>query len=309
MKKRFFDITESYLNAKQRRIIKKYMIAIKKAGSKINGCLVKSAIDDFFSRPGKKTKSATADEKLISTCQTKYIRLFLMMYLGYLNKLVDNSLPRIFGSNWRDKNTGYIISIEKTVMDNVFSSKNNLQKLLSESGILPKLDDCRKTQVITRGERVLSAIQQKLRLKLSLQSYFVVAQLHQTYIQVTLHQVVKIKSPEENETTIMIQDKVIPIENVVDAMCKNIWNQMKLLGGIDYCTSHKNEEYSSCNLYSLQNYSDVLEKLKIHISETVSTRILYYYNTIIHCLIFFSSILVYIEQKKFGYGRKKTYRN
>jgi hypothetical protein len=67
-------------------------------------------------------------------------------------------------------------------MNNVIGSKENLQELLFESGRLQKADKCRKARIITQGEGILPETQQKLGLNLALKSYFIVAQLHETYL-------------------------------------------------------------------------------------------------------------------------------
>lgn len=102
-------------------------------------------------------------------------------------------------------------------------------------------------------------------------SYFVVAHLHQTYIQVTLHQVVKTSSAEENTSAIIVKDEIIPIENVNDTLCKHVWDRSKSMGEGDYCTSHKDEENIFSDVYTLKNYCNFLERLKLHIFKTVST--------------------------------------
>lgn len=163
------------------------------------------------------------------------------------------------------------MSVEKLLMDTVIGSKETLQELLFESGIIQKEIDYRKSKVVMQGEGILPAIQQNLSLNLDLKSYFVVAQLHRTHMHVILHQVLKLLSPDENASTIIVRDKIIHIDNVHDTLCKNIWNSFQLNDKISYCTSHNDIESESCDLYSAPNHKNAFEKLKQHVSEILST--------------------------------------
>lgn len=89
----------------------------------------------------------------------------------------------------------------------------------------------------------------KASLNLGLKSYFVVAQIKQANIHIILHQVVKLLSPEEDASTMIVRDEIIHINNVHDTLCKNIWNSFQLTDKINYCSLHKYMEGESCNLY------------------------------------------------------------
>lgn len=106
---------------------------------------------------------------------------------------------------------------------------------------------------------------------LAIKSYFVLAQLHENYIQLTLNQVVKTSSIKENASAIIIQDEIIQIENVNENMCKHVWNHIESSDEIHYCTSHEGKK--DAPMYLSQNYGYILEKLKEYISEVVSTGI------------------------------------
>lgn len=244
--------------------------------SRIQRYVAQGVMDGFFSRAEEMPQSAIADESIIIHHQVEYIHLFLMMYLGYINKLVTSQLDESFGNDWREKNTGYIISAEGILMDDLIGTKKNMQDLLFGSGILHKTDEFRKARIVTQGEVILPAIQQKLGLILDLKSYFAVAQLHQKYIQVTLHQIIKMQSLEENASTIIIRDEMIPIENVYDNLCKNMWNNIILDGNINYCDSNRDNEDTTCDLYSLRNYVIILKKLNQFVSKIVSTKTMYF---------------------------------
>lgn len=239
------------------------MIATHKVVSKINDNT--DILHNFFAISGNSTTHQT---KLICIHQEKYIHLFYLMYMGYLNKLVDKKLQIVFGNEWKNSNTGYIISLEKKIMHITRGSKYDAKNLITDSGILSILNNnAQKPRLIVRGEGILSALQKKLNLNLPLKSYFVLAQLNQTYIEVALHQVVDIETPERSASSIILEDRVIPIENVIDTTSKNIWRHMTLHDGIEYCGSNKNEV---CDVFSLQNYVYAIEKLKVYISKIVS---------------------------------------
>lgn len=74
-----------------------------------------------------------------------------------------------------------------------------------------------------------------------LKSFFVLAQLHEDYIQLTLNQVVtESNSNEQNQESIIIHDKSIQIPNIYDSLCLNMWNNIvKDNSLIQLCDTHK----------------------------------------------------------------------
>lgn len=78
-------------------------------------------------------------------------------------------------------------------------------------------------------------------LEFKMKSCFVVAQIYPTtHVQLTLHQVVRLLSPQKPAATVIIQDKIVHIEDIYDTLCQKIWAIM-LSGHVEYCTTHKNE--------------------------------------------------------------------
>lgn len=73
------------------------------------------------------------------------------MYLGYLDKLIRGQLHESFGFLRKEKKIGYIISVKKILMDNVFGSKEDLQKLLRGSGITSRSNKCKNVRIVTHG--------------------------------------------------------------------------------------------------------------------------------------------------------------
>lgn len=270
MKNKFSVIASVFWDPRNRRIKEKYLSAVRSAGLKVNGYLVRSKLNRHFAKPSKESKLSVADKTHIFTCQAKYIRLFLMMYVGYVKKLVNLKLNTIFRNDCNSKNTAYIATLDKAWMDSDLILNNNPKELLIESGILPEFGDNKMARFVVRGEGILPAIQQKLCLELCLQSYFVVAQIHPTHLQVTLHQVVKISSSKGNESTIIIKDKKFEMRNIIDLISINIWKHMRAWGKIEHSNSDTDKMCLSSNLNSLQTYNDVLKSLKLYVSECVS---------------------------------------
>lgn len=149
-------------------------------------------------------------------------------------------------------------------------SPKKIKKSLYGSGILQESDKCIKSQITAQEEGIFPAIRQKLGLPFVIKSYFVVAQLHETYVQATLHRVVNITLHEENISAIVVQDEIIPIENSNDELCENIWRYMNSDGNISYCDLHGHELNANFDLFLLQNYSNFMKKLKRIVCETVS---------------------------------------
>ncbi|KAI7876466.1 uncharacterized protein EV154DRAFT_65612 [Mucor mucedo] len=207
-------------------------------------------------------QNPTQYENVIRTQQKKYIKVFLFMYLGYLNELVSKKLLECSGYIGSQK-IGYLLSMEKRLMNDIVGTKKNLRELLLASSFIQKNNDSKKVQIITQGEEVLPLLLHRLSLDLPLKSYFVLSQLHATYLQLTLKQVVKIASDEEDVAAITIQDKIIRIENIYDILPKNVWKYMIANKEImNNCPSHNKR------FLSLENYRE----FKIRINSFVFKR-------------------------------------
>ncbi|KAI7890893.1 uncharacterized protein EV154DRAFT_234808 [Mucor mucedo] len=212
------------------------------------------------------------------------VHLVLLMYLRYINHFVAKKLNESFQCDWLDKNLGFVISAEKMLLDEVFGSKKYFEEIFSESGMLQDIDQCRKARIVTREEGILPIIQQSLALSFPLRSYSAIVQLHTEYIQITLHQVVKIREPSgdlkyvkvgdkkvllKNVSDIIVRDKIIPTQNANDSICINILNHIERYGVIDRCKSHKNGGDPSNILYLLKDYKSGFKKLKQQIVDIV----------------------------------------
>lgn len=225
-------------------------------------------MEEMFSE--KSTHSADADN-LVIVSQPNHLTLFTIMYFYYLNKLIEDKLDNHFGNCWRNKNTAYALSVDKKLLENVFGSKEVLEKQLSVS-VIPNNINRFQARISTHGEDILPAIQQRLKdVDFILKSYFIIAQLHSNHIQLTLHQVVKLETTEDTAATIIIEDTVIPIDDVYDALCEKVWINLILSRSLhDYCSKHKNKGSDPHCLNSLEGYKNTHPKLKLWLNNIVS---------------------------------------
>lgn len=249
----------------QKKIIDTF---VDSEGKILERLLSKENLGKLFS---KEDKPCRANVDFVDIRHPGYVFFVIISYLYYLNKLVEEKLEGSFGNDWRDKNIAYAVCVDKSILDNVFGSKEHFHELLYASGILQKNNEHRKAQISTYGAEILPAIQQKLKhLEFKMKSYFVVAQTYPTHIQLTLHQVVRLSSPQKDAATIIIQDEIIHIEDVYDTLCKRVWANMLFSGHVEYCTKHKDERDTLYDFGSFQNYSNIRHKLKLCITKLVS---------------------------------------
>ncbi|KAI7890889.1 uncharacterized protein EV154DRAFT_234782 [Mucor mucedo] len=228
-------------------------------GTDIKEWINTDKIRDFFEEPDSHSKNTDEYASCVPIAGDSYT--FLVRYLCNLNRLIVDQKKNF--KNINDIKIGYIVSIEKCLLDNVFGSKRNLTCLLYKSDILQKADECTISSVLTQGDRILPVIKKELGLELKLKSYSVIAQLHENYVQVTLQQVVNL----DPIMTIIVQDRIIPIDNVSDSLCNSIWKHIVSTKEINCCTNHTRKEKGPCDLLSLNNYVKVLGQLKKIISE------------------------------------------
>lgn len=219
---------------------------------------------EFFSKSKKELKH----QDFVLIHQKKYRQLFLLMYFAYLEKSVTEQAIKFTGNEWKNYNFGSTISIEKRILDEIIGSRKNLQKLLIGSGMLLEDEKNKKAVILTQGEGVLSAIQESIGLNLATKSYYLLAHLNTDYIHVSLHQVVKISSPKESAATIVIQDKVVQIENINDTLSKHMWILIGSNNQIECCKLHK--KTGSHEMFSYRNYEKGVKELKQHINKIVS---------------------------------------
>ncbi|GAA5800341.1 hypothetical protein HPULCUR_005768 [Helicostylum pulchrum] len=228
--------------------------------------------DLLFEMKAILTKDLSNGEALISNNKPEYIYAFVLMYMIYIKEEILNKLPDHLISDQMDMKIGYAISIEAMLLNNTIGTKDSLQDIIFSSGLVPKDDDSKKLRITTQGERILPAIQKTLELELSLKSYFLVCQLHEDYVQLTLHQVVTSpSSEEEEEESIIVQDEILDIPNIYDSLCTSMWqNLVQDSSLIELCKVHNtSEENKILDLFSSKTKTELFANLKSHISDNV----------------------------------------
>ncbi|CAM0137513.1 unnamed protein product, partial [Umbelopsis sp. WA50703] len=180
--------------------------------------------------------------------------------------------PKIAGGNENIK-TGYAITIEKALLQRLLVTEDELRDMIYTSNLVQENDSYKKLRITTQGEGLLPVIQQSFKLSFPLKSFFVVAQLHKDYVQLTLNQVVtKSGSNHEDQETIVIQEEIIPIPNIYDALCFNMWSNITEDSSlIQLCDTHKGyNDNELLDIFSLENQAEFTNNLKEYISKDVS---------------------------------------
>ncbi|GAA5812689.1 hypothetical protein MFLAVUS_006146 [Mucor flavus] len=211
-------------------------------------------------------------EVLVSTNKPKYINAFILMYMIYIKEEILYKLPDHLISDQSDAKIVYAVSIEAMLLNDTIGTKDNLRDLIYASGLVPKDNDSKKLRITTQGERILPAIQKSLKLELPLKSYFLLCQLHEDYVQLSLHQVVTASTSEENEQeSIIVQDEIAVIPNIYDSLCASMWrNLVQDSSLIELCEMHNTSDKSKIfGLFSSNIKAEFFANLKVHISDNV----------------------------------------
>ncbi|KAI8067283.1 hypothetical protein BDF21DRAFT_454676 [Thamnidium elegans] len=210
-------------------------------------------------------------DRMVSIQQQVYIEAFVLIYMIYINVIVSRKMPKIAGGNENIK-TGYAFTIEKTLLQRLLITGDELRDMIYASNLVQENDCYKKLRITTQGEGLLPVIQQSLKLPFPLKSFFVVAQLHKDYVQLTLNQVVtKSGSNHEDQETIVIQEEIIPIPNIYDALCFNMWSNITEDSSlIQLCDTHKGyNDNELLDIFSLENQAEFTNNLKEYISKEI----------------------------------------
>ncbi|GAA5801854.1 hypothetical protein HPULCUR_007309 [Helicostylum pulchrum] len=218
------------------------------------------------------SKDLSNREILVSTNKSKYIKAFILMYMIYIKEDILNKLPDQLIFDHIDTKVGYAISIEAILLNNTIGTKDNLRDITFASGLIPKDNDSKKLRITTQGERILPAIQKSLKLECTLKSYFLLCQLHEVYVQLTLNQVVKAPSSEEQEhKSIVVQEEIVAIPNIYDSLCTSMWqNLVQDSSLIELCEMHKTSDGNDIfGLFSSNIKTEFFINLKGYIFDNV----------------------------------------
>ncbi|GAA5800174.1 hypothetical protein HPULCUR_005599 [Helicostylum pulchrum] len=228
--------------------------------------------DLLFEMKALLNKELSNGEALISTYKPKYINAFVLMYMIYIKEEILNKLPDHLISDHTDMKIGYAISIEAMLLNNTIGTKDSFRDIIFASGLVPKDDDSKKLRITTQGEKILPAIQKSLKPEFSLKSYFLVCQLHEDYVQLSLHQVVTAPSSEEEEQeSIIVQDEILDIPNIYDTLCTSMWqNLVQDSSLVELCEMHiTSDDNEILDLFSSKTKTEFFANLKNHISDNV----------------------------------------
>ncbi|GAA5815425.1 hypothetical protein MFLAVUS_008933 [Mucor flavus] len=218
------------------------------------------------------TEHLSTGKVLVSTNNPKYIKAFILMYMVYIKGEILNELPDHLIFDKLDTKIGYAVSIEAMLLNNTMGTKDNLRELIYASGLVPKDNDSKKLRITTQGERILPAIQKSLRLEFPLRSYFLLCQLHEDYVQLSLHQVVTASTLEEKEQeSIIVQDEIVDIPNIYDSLCASMWHNLVHDSSlIELCEMHNTSDKSKIlDLFSSKTKKEFFTILSVHISDNV----------------------------------------
>ncbi|KAG2234828.1 hypothetical protein INT48_006745 [Thamnidium elegans] len=173
--------------------------------------------------------------------------------------------------------TGYAITVEKMLLQKLLVTEDELRDMIYASNLVQEDDSYKKLRIITQGEGLLPVIRQSLKLQLPLRSFFVVAQLYEDYVQLTLNQVVTESGldHEDQETTIS-QEEIIHIPNIYDSLCFNMWSNITEDSSlIQLCDTHKGyNDNELLDIFSLENQAEFTNNLKEYISKEILNKYL-----------------------------------
>lgn len=215
--------------------------------------------------------SGSTDNDLVPTCHPGYMYFFLITYLHIFNEMLEEKLKDNLGSNWRGNHVWYNVIVEKNLLDTVFGTKKKLEKLFYASGILRKDNKFQKAKFSTRGEEILTVIQQKFaHLEFKMKSYFGVVQISAKHIQLTLHQVVKLAKSGEDAAAIAIKDEIVHIDDVFDTIFKKLLTRIQTSYPVDHCDIHRKKNNETDGFDSIQTSINLRQNLKLCITKLVS---------------------------------------
>ncbi|GAA5807513.1 hypothetical protein MFLAVUS_000876 [Mucor flavus] len=195
------------------------------------------------------------------------------IFLDELNGDIENILK--FES--RDKDL-----MVSTQQQRLFGTEDSLRDVVYASNLVRKDDGSKKLRIAIRGEELFPVIQQSFNLQFPLKTFFVVTQLCEDYVQLTLNQVVTESGLENKyQEAIIIRDETIPILNIYDTLGFNMWRNITENSSlIQLCDTHKGHDDNKLSeIFSLENQAELTNNLKEHISKNILNKTLNEQNT------------------------------
>jgi hypothetical protein len=110
--------------------------------------------------------------------QGNLVEEFLKVYFRCLNEkilvgILHKAHQQLESTYVKASQEGYLLIIEKRVLDEVMGGKEELKDLMVTSGILEKGDNSTQMQIVTQGEGLLSILQENHNINLPLKTYYV----------------------------------------------------------------------------------------------------------------------------------------
>ncbi|GAA5808513.1 hypothetical protein MFLAVUS_001904 [Mucor flavus] len=169
------------------------------------------------------------------------------------------------------------ITANSMLLKRLFGTEDDLRDIIYASNLVQKDDSYRKFRIATHAEGLFPVIQQSFNLQFPVKSFFVVAQLYENYVQLTLNQVVTEPGLEnEYQEAIIMQEEMIPIPNIYDNLCINMWSNItEDSSTIQLCDTHERyEDYELLEIFTLKNQAEFTNNLKEFISKNILNKTL-----------------------------------
>ncbi|KAI9252245.1 hypothetical protein EDC94DRAFT_281683 [Helicostylum pulchrum] len=158
------------------------------------------------------------------------------------------------------------------LLKRLFGSEDDLRNIIYASNLMTKDDSSKRLRIATQGEGLFSTIQQSFELLFPLKSFFLVAQLYEDYVQLTLNQVVtEAGLDHEDQEAIIVRDQTFAISNIYESLCFNMWNNIAEDNSlIHLCDAHKwCKDDELLEMFSLENQSKFMSNLTEYISNNI----------------------------------------
>ncbi|GAA5811577.1 hypothetical protein MFLAVUS_005016 [Mucor flavus] len=157
------------------------------------------------------------------------------------------------------------ITVDSMLLKRLFGTEDDLRDVIYTSNLVQKDDSSKKLRIATNAEGLFPVIQRSFNLQFPLKSFFVVAQLYEEYVQLTLNQVVT-ESGLENEyqEAIIMQEEIIPIPSICDTLCFNMWTNITEDNSlIQLCDIHTGyNDYELLEIFTLEKQAEFTNNLK-----------------------------------------------
>ncbi|KAI9247394.1 hypothetical protein EDC94DRAFT_653046 [Helicostylum pulchrum] len=222
----------------------------------------------------------------------------------YKNAIISRKLPTVTISHANIK-IGCAITIGNMLLKRLFGTEDDLRDVIYDSNLVQKDDGYKKLRIATHGEGLFHA-------------FFVVAQLYENHVQLTLNQIVTQPDLDnEDQEAVIIQEEMIPIPNIYDTLCCNMWNNITEDSSlIQLCDTRKGyNDYELLEIFTLENQAEFTNNLKEHISKNILNKTLnkqttdtttLSLNTSCNCRVcltaFQVGVLYHVHSKNYGFS-------